>query len=828
MEEKMRDKLKNTKVLWGAAAFVLPILIFLCVLWQGGFYPFGEKSMLIMDMRDQYVEFFASLREMLFGDDSVFFSWSRSMGGNYWGILTYYVASPLSFITLFFPVEYMPLAIEILTLFKLGLCGCSFFAFGCYLSKRCEGFLAEGKKTEPLLLVLSLCYVFMSYNMVYSLSLMWLDGVILLPLILMGVEKIIDGRKGVFYLVMLALLLISNYYTGYMVGLYTGLYMLFRLFTGISKDNRRDWLKKLLRFTILSLSAIGIAAPVLVGAMKDLMKGKLANGGSGFTFDFSQTNFEFGDLFGKFAGGTYDSITNSGLPSIYCGYLALILAVVFLFLKRIKWREKVGMLVIAGILMFSFYFTSLDTAWHGFQVPNWFPYRYAFLFSFTVLYMACRALFSLPDWKNVQKKWKTMYGVICSILLLAVVSVEMGSNACAMLEGLDGEFHYSTVARYDEFIDGTKPLVDDIKEADNSFYRINQGYEFSKNDAMLLGYHGMTHYSSTYNAAINSLTPRLGVSQAYFWNSGYGSNALLDSLFAVKYILADKPVPNSYKQRKSTEKGTSSYENPLALSIAYGAAPSTMSPDLSSASPFDNQNKYFSAIAGTDVSCFTELLFRLTQNNTSWEYQFTADSGNPVYLYMRAQGPYYANVYVNDAYVGDSFTNETNGTLFLGNFTAGETVKVRVESASNEEVTLIQSQIAELHEETVAPALKKLQENSFQVESQKNGRLEGKISLADGQKIMTSIPYDEGWSVWIDGEKTEAECFADTFMALECPAGEHEIRLSYTSPGVFGGAIISIIALLISILYLSVRQLNQNWRRKTSDNSNPPASSGKG
>ena len=96
---------KTSAIIWNFAAFLLPVLLFLCILYQCGFYPFGEKSMLIMDMKDQYVEFFASLRDALFGDYSLFFSWSRSMGGNYWGILTYYLASPLSFITLFFPVE---------------------------------------------------------------------------------------------------------------------------------------------------------------------------------------------------------------------------------------------------------------------------------------------------------------------------------------------------------------------------------------------------------------------------------------------------------------------------------------------------------------------------------------------------------------------------------------------------------------------------------------------------------------------------------------------------------------------------------------------------
>ena len=89
---------------WGihGGAFLLPVIVMIFVLKAGGFYPFGDRSALIMDMRDQYVEFFASIRQALHGENSFFYSWSRSMGGNYIGLFAYYISSPLSIITLFF------------------------------------------------------------------------------------------------------------------------------------------------------------------------------------------------------------------------------------------------------------------------------------------------------------------------------------------------------------------------------------------------------------------------------------------------------------------------------------------------------------------------------------------------------------------------------------------------------------------------------------------------------------------------------------------------------------------------------------------------------
>lgn len=818
---KRLERIGGNRILWGALSFVLPVLVFLFVQNKIGFYPFGEKSMLIMDMRDQYVEFFASLRNVLFGDNSLFFSWSRSMGGNYWGIFTYYIASPLSFLTLFFPVEQMPLAIELLTVLKLGLCGLTFFVYASYLAARGTGILSGDGKTpawvQCILLVLSLCYALMSYNMVYSMSLMWLDGVILLPLILMGMEQILRGeKKGGLYLVALAALLISNYYTGYMVGLYTGMYLIFRVLSGITRATWKEWLFKVLRYAILSVLAIGIAAPVILGALKDLMQGKLAGGGSGFTLDLSLRNFDsFADFAGKLQNGVYDSITNAGLPAVYCGYAVLVLAVVFFLLRGITWREKIGMALILVVLGVSFSYTSLDMVWHGFQTPNWFPYRYAFLFSFSMLYMACRAFLALAgkDGRTGQK-WKKLVRVSCAVLLLCLVPAEMAGNAESMLLGLDGEFRYRDMGEYNEVMDHTKPLVDEIKEEDDGFYRINQGYEFSKNDAMLLGYHGMTHYSSTFNAAVNSLTPRLGISQGYFWNSGYGSNALLDSLFSVKYILADKTVPASYTEHGRSDGGKASYENPLSLPIAYGSTPSTLAPDLYSASPFENQNRLLSAIAGEETACFTNPDFQMSQNGSSWNYTFTAASANPVYLYMRADGVSYANVYVNEGYVGDYFTNETNGTIFLGNFTPGQEVSVRVDAAEGQNAAVRQSEIAELHMEILEPVLARLGQNGLRVERHRNGALAGTISLEEGQIIVTSIPYDTGWEVTIDGEGTEPQLFAGTFMAVECPAGEHEVRFSYTSPGVMTGFVIGILSLILSALYLNSGRLSQAVRSR--------------
>ena len=386
-ERTSKVSARSKSVLLYSAAFLLAELMMLFILKANHFYPFGTKSMLIMDMRDQNVEFLASLRSMIHGDNSLFFSWARSMGGNYMGVFAFYISSPLSFLTLLFPVSKMPVAIEIITVLKIGLCSLTFVIYANYLRRKYNG------QRYFALLIPAIGYAFMSYTMVYSLSIMWLDGVIFLPLVLLGAEKILDGKRGICFIICYALLCMSNYYTGYMVGIFTGLYFLIMWIrdynarssrqhvsghSTISEvySNKEHW-KRLLHFVIAALLAVAMTAPILLPALKALMSGKLDSGFTGYEPQQS-TNFVFKNLFTKLLPGKYDSITNSGLPSIYPGLLLLLLAVIYFLLRQIKLREKIGMAAMLILFAISFYYIPLDKVWHGFQYPNWFPYRYAF------------------------------------------------------------------------------------------------------------------------------------------------------------------------------------------------------------------------------------------------------------------------------------------------------------------------------------------------------------------------------------------------------------------------------------------------------------------
>lgn len=784
-------------------AFAIPVLGMLLILKSRGFYPFKEDTLFILDMKDQFMEFYASLRYILSGDNSIAYSWSRSLGGCYTGLYAYYLANPLSWVTVLFPIEKMYAAVLVLTLLKIGCCGLTFSVFAAYLWKRYAGggAFAGVSWHRFILLPFAVSYALMSYNIVFSSCLMWLDGVIMLPLVIMGVEKLLEGRKGLFYLVSMTAACVFNYYTAYMIGLFTVFYFLARLAVLVSRAEWKRYLCAGLRLIAATLLALGLSAPLLAPAVMDLASGKLTVIENGLG---RYINFPFLSLFGQFTNGAYHGLLPLyaevlNMPNVYCGYTALLAAVLFCLLRKISLREKLAAAVCFLGLLLSFYLEPLNLMWHGFAQANGYYYRHSFVVSFFVLCLAVRAVCAFPGEKlpAFWRRWPVFGGV--TMLVMGVVALDMGLNGRTLFFDLQNEFNYDKTGSYEEYIAAGQPLTEDIKNRDSGFYRINQWYEYSKNDAMLYGYNGMTHYSSTFNAAVNSLTRRLGFAQDWLYNTGYGSTPLTDSLLAVKYVLADTSVPEFYDLLEETDFGTASYVNQNALSIACGVPVPEVDVSLDSESPFENQNALLNGIAGTQEQYFVPLEYAAAGDENAWSYTFTADSRDPVYLYMHYGGSAYADVYVNGEEAGQYFTSETKCIKYLGSFEPGQQVCVEVVPAAPVAVT--GEEICRLREDVLVDRLRLLQEGNMQVARHGGGKLSGTIHVPEGGCIVTSIPYENGWQVKVDGKKAETGKYADTFIMVEAQGGEHSIEFSYVLPGSGAGALIFLISAALSVLY---------------------------
>ena len=116
----------------GYAALV-PAAIFFLIYVARGIHPFGNGTVLVLDLNGQYAYFFEYLREAVTtGDLSLLYSWERALGGEMMGLYAYYLASPLSYIVCLFPKENLQDALFVMFLIKSSLCGVT---MGYYLTK---------------------------------------------------------------------------------------------------------------------------------------------------------------------------------------------------------------------------------------------------------------------------------------------------------------------------------------------------------------------------------------------------------------------------------------------------------------------------------------------------------------------------------------------------------------------------------------------------------------------------------------------------------------------------------------------------------------------
>ena len=233
-------------------AFLAPLEMTLIVFAGNVIYPFGSDCILTSDLREQYMPFFQEFVRKLKAGEGLAYSWNIGMGTNFQALYGNYLASPLNWFVLLFPTEHIVEFITYLIVFKTGLAGLSSYAF---LKNRSTG---NGADPGFSALLFSCFYAMSGFMAAYYFNIMWLDGVILAPLILWGLDRLIqDGRIGL-YVIALAACILSNFYISIMICLFLVLYFIMQFLTGTRS------IKSILLFSIASLMAGGMAAILLV------------------------------------------------------------------------------------------------------------------------------------------------------------------------------------------------------------------------------------------------------------------------------------------------------------------------------------------------------------------------------------------------------------------------------------------------------------------------------------------------------------------------------------------------------------------------------------
>lgn len=552
-------------------AFFTPFIVLSTIYAFQGVYPFGNSTLLTVDLGQQYVDFYAYYRTTLLHDPTNFFySFSKAIGGDMVGLWAYYLTSPFNLIVLLFPEKLITVAVTTLTLVKISCAGLS---FGYLLKKAFKG---EGF----ILAAFSVSYALMGYTIVNQLNIMWLDGLVFLPLIALGVEKLINTKKGLFYTSFLSIMLVANYYIAYMICIFIVCYFLLRL-TAVEFPKATKFSQKIgyfvttgLRFAWYSLLGGGISAILLVPTFNALLASKVSYANYVFEWKF---DYPIQEMIAKLYVGAFNfDQMPDGTPNLFIGSLALISFGCFFFNRAFPLRERLTAFLLLIFFGLSMDIKALDLVWHGMQYPIWYPYRFSFVVCFYMILFGFRGfsrLKGLSVWGvvsilvltaaagayllktkfdfifNVQIALTSLFIVLVVLFLILkvrnyfwlplafflLVLVEMSVNASIDLSRLS----YVTNDSFMEYKKEVGSAIDEIKGDDSDFYRIEKTFLRSKNDSFQFNYPSVTHFSSTFEKEIPSLFGNLGFPVGNGFVTYSNGTLLTDALFGIKYFATE-------------------------------------------------------------------------------------------------------------------------------------------------------------------------------------------------------------------------------------------------------------------------------------------------
>lgn len=605
-------------------SFFLPIGLFSIVLAWLRVIPFGNKTFLIHDMNQMYSDMLAYLNTIVSGENDLTYTFSKNLGGDFLGIAAYYIGNPLNFLVVLFPHIELPLAITLLALARYGTAGLTMNLF-----LRNTGVL-EGADS----LIFSSAYALSAYMVINSENLHYTDGVALLPLVLLGLHRLLVQGRPFLYLLALAFAILVNYYIGFMICLFVVLFALHQSLasrTLFRRTNRRT----LLMFLSASLLAGGLTAVRLLPALLQLADGQKSpqTNAMNFAFQFGLLDFLSRNITAAFD----DFQIKFGLPSIYCGVTLTTLALLYFFNSRFSRRDKLLRMAFFLVMFLSFSVRILNLIWHGGSEPIWWQYRNGFLFVLLTVWTAAecwreregissRGLWLIPLMLAVAaglqfKHYPYIKPVflIADVLIIMIVvgylSTQPGQkgrsneqigfgvltfcilvvNAGAILaQNLSSA---TTVEAFEWEYNRAQSYLTSLKTEDDGFYRIEKNFERTINDALQFGYNGLSHYSSTAKPAVLKFFERIGLNQTQYWTRyGQGATAFADSLLGVKYLLwnADS-LEKRYPLLKDGEVQLLQNPNVFPIGFVSGKA-AVLAGVPQSRNVFENQNRIFTAL----------------------------------------------------------------------------------------------------------------------------------------------------------------------------------------------------------------------------------------
>lgn len=849
------NALKKHFPIWLGLFTVLIIIVLFAIL---SYAPFGGNSVARSDANVQYLDFFAYLKEMFSGNASVGYSFSKVLGGNNIGIITYYLFSPFNLLIIPFSKTDLHTFIDIITALKIGLAACT-MAF--FLKQRFSKPLQQNNNKNYLYISLfSVSYALSQWFISQSSNTMWLDGAYMLPLILLGVYKLVQNGKLWLLSIATGLSIIFNWYSGGINCIFSFVWLLFETFNTQTQFNKKyiikTLVKNILRYCLAMLLALALSAITFLPTIETMSGTERGQLELSALFDPSFR----GNILSAIQTYSIGATSSETAATLFCGSLTLIGVIGCFITKQFNSYKKTIYAVFLILLLLFFYWNPGFMLLSLFKSANSFWYRYAYVAVFSLLFMATDYFINgHPNKITTPKLLTVAFFYSISILLLNYINPELTKiqyvyysiifftlitlsiialktktsryillTTIVLLELICStilqfkKFHTEDVYTFQEYTKATEQQINEIQVADEGAYRISQ--------------------TSTRNPTIDNLTANYNEPLAYnYWSlSGYTSNpdekqmqfldkvgymtgsvnmnivntSLLgvDSLLGVKYILSSYTINGLEKTDYSIGYNNKSvYYNPYALPIAFAftnndyETETTIWTGVNSINSFEYQNRLFKKISNMNIDIYRPINSKLVKDDSSLTYTLTLPNGNyAIYANIPWYTPIPAKLSVNDAYETGYAMWLSPSAFYVPTEPDDHSATIVIQTPEPESFKIGEEQFYALDLDALQKIHDSLAANKPDTSIINNGYAYFELSSHENDYLFTSIPADKNWIITLNGQKIEPELFAETFYIVPLVEGKNKIEMTYKSKYMLPGIVITsitTIGMLITGLY---------------------------
>jgi uncharacterized membrane protein YfhO len=840
---------RKTDLALSGGVFCLALLCVGIAYAVGGYAPFGDKSIAVGDGYNQYLDFFAYGKDLLSGSASASYSFSKTLGGDAVAIFSYYLASPLNLLLVFFKKSQLVVFYHLLCALKMALAA-AFCAL--FLQKRFAGRLDR----MPLVL-LSLGYGLCHYSMAQCRNIMWLDGVYMLPLILLGVWHLTAHHKTTLLSVTVGLALIFNWYSGAVACLFSAMWLVLEwLLACPEKGTRlRSALYAIWQYFYSMLFGVGLSAWLFWPSVLALRRGRASVDWQSLELGLHANPLQF--FWQGFTLGAADRGA-LGVVSLFCGALGTIGCILLFASKKVTRGQKVIFGLFSACVVLLFYWGPARFLFCLLKDVGSYWYRYSFVGSFAVVFLAAFYFAAEGETAFAPKRLTVCaLGTMAAMLVLnllwptaetadvyqtvIILGCAAGVLICRQMQPVSrtaykrvlagtavvllcaelvtdavrvwSKYGSTSWSETSSYVAAQEQQAQALKAYDAGLYRVHETDNRTYPD-----YHRDKNLSSNYNEAlaygywsISGFTSSTDAQQLDFFNRmGYNrTNENLcvtntpilaaDSLLGVKYYLSKTPLAClAPVDAIESANGRGVYENPYALPFAFAYTAGAPAASDTETNPFVYQNALFSQLLGESTELYRGAEVTKVAQTSDQAVDITVDVPQGNYILYGILGTCPVADLSADGVFQTGYKDQRAPKMIYADGGGAHTFTLySADGISAEDVS--DMNFCYLDVNLLAEVSQKINARAVPDIVVSDGDAACTVQGASGENLYLSVPYDSGWTITRNGETVEPELVGGCMIAVPLADGENSIALHYRAPGFRTGAAGAAACVLLTI-----------------------------